>query len=88
MASKDKGWKRSWKARCSVAILNMNQGYEWVLLLYEVLNLDPLSPECMARLERRDAYNRALSSRLSDSEFQRLVRMDRADNKKRRAQLS
>jgi hypothetical protein len=81
LADKNYPWKGSWRARNAVAVLNVNEGHEWKLRLYDELGFPPLSSLCRRCIERYATRARGSSIRRSDPAYQEETRKARAERK-------
>jgi hypothetical protein len=81
LADKNYPWKGSWRARNAVAVLNVNEGHEWKLRLYDELGFPPLSYLCRRCIERYANRARGSSIRRSDPAYQEATRNARAERK-------
>jgi hypothetical protein len=88
LADKGYAWKGSWKARCAVAILNINEGHQWKLRLYEECGFPTLSPECMGAIVRHAAEARELSIQRREAAYQESTRNHRLQTKMDQQQLA
>lgn len=84
-SNKSINWKSSWPGRAAVAILDFNESRTWVLNLRQELNVPPLDPSLVAKLEK-DAAKRDIIRYQSKTEEYRRKR--NAKRKERRLRES
>jgi hypothetical protein len=81
LADKNYPWKSSWRARNAVAVLNINEGHEWKLRLYDELGFPPLSAHARRCIARYATQARDSSIRRSDPVYQDTTRRARRERK-------
>ena len=88
IADKTYAWRASWKARCAVAVLIVNEGHAWKLVLYDALGFPPLSPRCRKSIERYADRSDLVRTRHQDPKYHEAVRNSRREGKAAETRLA